>query len=125
MLSNEDLLKIGSFLSGSEQRINQRMDSKFAEMEVRITASEDRVLRRMDDNIKVAESRIMRELGNFFEQVITPQFDTLSSKADKIEARLDGIDRKLDRNLDKELVQDGRLDKIESVPVVAHALKAI
>ncbi len=64
-----------------------------------------------------------------FEEVVLPQLEELGRRLGSVENelgtiqnRLDIIERKLDRNLDKEMEQDKRLDKIESVSVVAHEL---
>lgn len=78
----------------------------------------------MDDKIK-GEFILLFNQG--FEEVIMPQIENLSEEInqrfDKLEARVDTLDRKLDRSLDHEVIQNNRLDKIKSVPIIAHQIK--
>jgi len=73
----------------------------------------------LDEKLSASEKRISAEIGDFIESNLLPQ---LEEKADKSD--IDRIERKLDRSLAKDLEQDHRLGKMESLPVIAHQLKS-
>jgi len=64
-----------------------------------------------------------------FEEVVRPELEELSEELAEIrknmatKADIESINRKFDHVFAKDLEQDQRLTKIESVPVIAHALK--
>lgn len=76
-------------------------------------------------------------------EVVLPVFETVATKEDlkklatkedlkglstqedldSVNARLDSIDRKLDRTFEKVLDHEDRLTAVEKIPVIAHQLK--
>lgn len=56
---------------------------------------------------------------SIYEDHLLPIIDQKVDKTD-----IDRIKRKLDRVLAKDLEQDHRLDRIESLPTIAHELKS-
>lgn len=112
-MNNDDFKKIGKIL-----------DKKLA-------ASEKSLTSQIDKKIEAFGKRIISEIGDFVNESIIPQFDRLEGKIDgledrmdRMESRIDSMDRKLDKTLEKNIEQDQRLDKVESIPVIAHQLKA-
>ncbi|MBI2596074.1 hypothetical protein HYW46_05070 [Candidatus Daviesbacteria bacterium] len=70
---------------------------------------------KLDEKLKESEKRLMGEIGDFFDQNLLPQ---IAEKADKTD--IYRLERKLDKIFDKDFEQDRRLDKIESVSVIAQ-----
>ena len=73
----------------------------------------------LDEKLAASEKRLNEDIGNFIEMNLLPQ---LGEKADKSD--IDRLERKLDKALTKDLEQDQRLTKIESLPAIAHELKS-
>ncbi len=87
--------------------LDQKLDKRLSETE-----------KNLKNEIKSSEQRVMAEVGKFLEDHI---LEPLEQKADKSD--IDRIERKLDRIIDKDVEQDSRLKRIESIPVVAHEIK--
>ena len=102
-MSDEDIKKIGHLISDSEKRL----------------------IGLFDQRLEVSEKRIMKEIGDFINDAILPKIADMADKSDiaRLESNIERIQRKLDRALDKNIEQDSRLDKLESLPTVVHELK--
>ena len=76
----------------------------------------------MDDKTK---DEFIQLFNQGFEEIIQPELEEirkeLVSKADKSD--IDRLERKMDRIIDKDIVQEKRLDRIESIPAIAHEVR--
>lgn len=102
-------------LQATENRINQKLQDSESRLDKKLQATESR----LDQKFETTENRIIKEIGDFIHNSVLPQIE---EKADKTD--IERLERKIDRILDKDMLQDRRLDKIESVPVIAHAIKS-
>lgn len=119
-MNDDDLKKIGKLISDSASASEERLTKLVANS---ISVSEVRLTKLISDS----EERIIREIGGFINNTIIPQLD---EKADKVDLQslasksdIDRLERKLDRVFAKDAEQDYRLDRLESIPVIASELR--
>lgn len=71
------------------------------------------------EEVSSSEKRVTQDIGNFINDNLLPQ---LEEKADKSD--IQRLERKLDNFSSQVIEQNHRFSKIESIPIIAHELKA-
>ena len=114
-MNNDDIKKLRSVIreevttavkeevSSAEQRLSHKIDGSISSAE-----------QRLGEKIK----QLSLDIGDFISERVIPLFDEKADKSD-----IDRLENKIDRIIDKDIEQDRRLDRIESVSVVALELK--
>ncbi len=110
-LTSNDLKQIRSI-------VNEEVSSQLAPSETRLQDKIDGVEQRLEAKINESAKQIRLEVGDFISDQVLPLFDDLATKSD-----IDRLERKLDREIDTNIIQNNRLGKIESTPTVALELK--
>ena len=105
-------------VSASEQRLNQRLDNRVALVGESLIQKLEKSILSTEQRLEVKIKQLGNDIGDLISKELLPQ---IAEKADKTD--IERLERKIDRAFDKDMDQDRRLDRIESVPIVALELK--
>ena len=100
-----------------DKRLTEQVGSvkeEMASLEEKLNNRMDLVEERLGDRI----SQLSKDIGDSITDRLMPMID---EKADKTD--IDRLERKMDNVITRDLEQNHRLDRIESLPSVAHELK--
>lgn len=81
----------------------------------------------MDDKTK---DEFISIFNQGFEEIVQPQLEGIREDMATIredmatKTDIDRLERKIDTILDKDMEQDKRLDRIESIPIIAHEISS-
>lgn len=115
-MTSDDFKKLRSVVKeevvASEKRTQAKIVSSEQRLYKKIVISE----KRTRAEIAASARRINNDFGDFVDQNLLPLIAEKADKADveRLEGRLDGMDRKLDLLLDKNMDHEGRIKRIES-----------
>lgn len=113
-MTTDDLKQIRGVIKEELSYVEERLEQKIEGVSERLTF----VKKELEQKIEESGKSVMSDIAQFMDDQIAPMID---EKADKTD--IERLERKLDLNLSKNLEQDHRLSKLESVPLIAHELK--
>lgn len=127
-MTDEELKKIRVIvkeeISASEKRLIVRVNESSKKLTSEIVKSEERLIVRMDES----DRKVMTEIGEFIEKQILPEIEKKADKSDieNLATKIDieRLERKLDHYSDKITEHGSRLNDLETLPIIAHELKA-
>ncbi|MDO8570331.1 MAG: hypothetical protein Q7R97_01990 [Candidatus Daviesbacteria bacterium] len=138
-MTTDDLKQIRGVIKEELSFVEGRFDNKLSSVETKLTSVETGLSKRLtsvetglssvkeeltsvetrlEQKIEESEKHVMSDIAQFINDRIAPMFEEKADKSD-----IERIERKLDSNLAMNLDQKYRLEKIESLPTIAHELK--